>query len=489
MAQDLRAALLLVESGDVPQVRAMTRLIVLPFRLLRPDPDFGFLSFSLAEAVASTLSGLESLVVRSSMVASRYGDHAPDLKAIATEADVNVVVTGTLLRAGNKLRVNCQMLQVPEGTILCSTTSQAEQEDIFQLQDDLAHRIVEALSLHLDAGKQDKLRRDTPTSAKAYEFYLRANQLAHESQNLTLARELYLKCLEEDPGFAPAWAQLGRIYRVLSKFSLDAVEQNLSHAQTAFERALEINPDLTIAQNLMAHVEVEQGRAPEAMARLLRRVAEQKNDPELFAALVHACRYCGLLDASLAAYKQARRLDRSIRTSVMHTFWMMGKYEEAYAEGASELLGFLPSISLVAMGREEEALALLRDRERQTPDHRRIAYLGALRALLEGQRAESIRIMNEIIDTGFRDPEGIFYLARQYAFLGEQRRALELLERVVDGGYYCYSTMARDPWLDPLRVEPAFARLLRNCETLYRKALDEFQKCSGDRVLELSVSA
>jgi tetratricopeptide (TPR) repeat protein len=82
---------------------------------------------------------------------------------------------------------------------------------------------------------------------------------------------------------------------------------NLDRAEVAFRRALEINPELPIAHKLYAQLEVDLGRAPDAMARLLE--CAKSADPELFAGLVSTCRYCGLLDASAAADDKAKRLE------------------------------------------------------------------------------------------------------------------------------------------------------------------------------------
>src|SRR4029450_5663146 len=124
-----------------------TRLIVVPFRMLRPDADMEFLTFSLPEAITSSLSGLESLVVRSSIVGSRFGGSPIEPQKIAAEADVDVVLSGTLLRAGDQLRVSTQLTEGPAGARLWAQTAEVPVGDIFQLQDDLCHRIVESLSL------------------------------------------------------------------------------------------------------------------------------------------------------------------------------------------------------------------------------------------------------------------------------------------------------------------------------------------------------
>ena len=113
----------------------MKRLIVLPFRVLRSDPETDFLAFSLPDAIAASLAGLSSLVVRSSLAAARFAGAVLDLREIAKEVDVDTVLTGTLLRAGTQLRLTTQLVEAPSGTLIWSKASQVELRDIFQLQD------------------------------------------------------------------------------------------------------------------------------------------------------------------------------------------------------------------------------------------------------------------------------------------------------------------------------------------------------------------
>lgn len=101
MAEDLRTALVAEGSEGHRGARPVTRLMVLPFRLLRPDVEIDFLAFSLADAITNSLAPLESLVIRSTLTAARFASNATDLRTIADEAKVDVVLSGTLLRAGN----------------------------------------------------------------------------------------------------------------------------------------------------------------------------------------------------------------------------------------------------------------------------------------------------------------------------------------------------------------------------------------------------
>src|SRR5262249_48005514 len=114
----------------------VTRLIALPFRMLRPDPETDFLAFSLPDALTTSLGCLRSLVVRSSVTAARFSADA-DPKTIGASADVDVIVSGTLLRAGDQVRVTTQLTDTTNGALLWSDTAQASVGDVFRVQDDL----------------------------------------------------------------------------------------------------------------------------------------------------------------------------------------------------------------------------------------------------------------------------------------------------------------------------------------------------------------
>ena len=169
-AQELRSAMLVTDSTEAPSVRPMTRLVVLPFRVLRPDPAIDFLAFSLADAISSALSGLPALVVRSTAAAAAFANGTPDFAALARALDVDVALLGTLLSSGGQVRVSAQLVQVPSGTLLRPITSQVAGGEIFQLQDNLAQSIVESLSLSLTARDQGRINRDVPASQEAYEW-------------------------------------------------------------------------------------------------------------------------------------------------------------------------------------------------------------------------------------------------------------------------------------------------------------------------------
>jgi len=481
MAAELRAAIRLDDSGTHVETRAVKRLIVLPFRVLRSDPETDFLAFSLPDAIAASLAGLSSLVVRSSLAAARFAEAVLDLREIAKEVDVDTVLTGTLLRAGTQLRLTTQLVEAPGGTLIWSKTSQVELRDIFQLQDTLVSGVLESLALPLTAGERQQLAHDAPASATAYDLYLRANEAGKEFSGFSEAIALYEQCVALDPAYAPAWARLGRARWLVGKFS-EGAEQKLVEGRGAIERALELNPDLPLAHNLYTNIQVDQGRAMDAMRRLLKRLRSSKSDPELFAGLTHASRYCGLLQASLEAHRQARRLDPNIQTTVTHTYFAMGDYQGAI-EAASRDFGYFTALRLAMLGQVQEAIAMLKEKEPVVPERRGQVFMMSLRTLLEGNREASLKANDELMAREFMDPEGKYYLARQLAYLSDAGRATSLLKTTVDEGYFCYPQLASDPWLDPVRGDAEFKRILHKAQALHQEAIEVFRAEGGPPLL------
>ena len=484
MARDLRGCL---SRGDLTGgvvARATTRLMVLPFRILRPDPSVDFLAFSLPDAIVVSLSGLESLVVRSSLAAAAYSEQ-PDLRTLATEAGVDAVVAGSLVHAGGLVRLNVQVVEVPEGTVLWSHAFQVPLDDMFQIQDSVCSAIVEALALPLSSREQRLLRRDVPSNSEAYGHYLRANRLSNQSSQWALARDAYQQAVESDPSYAPAWARYGRCLRVMSKYGTgpEAVEWR-AEAEEAFQRAFRINPDLSLAHNLYTFMQVEGGHALDAVLRLLGRVRERATDPELYAGLVHACRYVGLLDASIAAFQRARHLDPAIRTTVAHSYFMRGDFEQAMELDRDEPR-YLTAIALVSLGRTADATAHCRAERQKTSANAHLALvLDLVTALAERDRTLGESTVAKLLAyPAFSDPEGLYYWAHTSAGIGDHDGAIGALAEAVDRGFHCPSALEVSPGFHFLRRDPRFETIMSRARQHHLLAVQAFADAGGHRLL------
>jgi tetratricopeptide (TPR) repeat protein len=273
------------------------------------------------------------------------------------------------------------------------------------------------------------------------------------------------------------------VYRVLAKYGVEGRNESITLAEEAFRRALEIDPDLAVAHNFYTYFEIEEkARAPEAMVRLLERVGRGATDPHLFAGLVVACRFCGLLEASLAADRRARRIDPSIQTSVQYTYWAMGDYNQAALHDVEDIQG-IRNGALWMLGRYDEAIAGVREALSHAPGSLEHLIVESQLAAMEGRPDDCLRHAREILDAGFHDPEGLMLHCRELAFLGLLPEALDMVQRVVDGGYHCPTLLTLDPWLDSLRGEPAFVRAVRQAEAGRARAAEAFARAGGERVL------
>jgi serine/threonine protein kinase/tetratricopeptide (TPR) repeat protein len=488
MAADLRAAMVTSDTMEVAHARPLTRVIVMPLRVLRADPETDFLAVSLADAVTGSLSGLEALTVRSSLAAARFAGESLDLARLASEAQVDAVLTGTLLRAGNQVRVSVQLLEAPSGTVLWTQTTQTAFEDLFELQDRLAQQIVEALAVPLTAGEKSRVKRDVPSSPEAYELFLRANQLAIDARHWTQAIELYKRCVSLDPDYAPAWARLGRCYRVMAKYGLAEVSREMiANAEQAFRRALDLNPELSLTHTLFAAHECELGRSRDAMTRLLARAAARPTEPELLSGLCHSLRYAGLLDASRVAHEKASRLDPMVLTSGSYTYYALGQLEKALF---ADLLGprFNHSLALFDLGRVSEAKMTVRplnDTEHAATRLFSMIYNGGY----DHDAGVVADATEKLLATGFMDPEGWYLAARTMVKVGHVERGLVLIEGVLDKGYVCYRWMLRDPWLDAARGAPEFSRIVRAAEKRYAESRAAYVAAGGEKLLGIGSAA
>ncbi len=486
MAKELSAVRSLDGGEPRAMARALTRVVVLPFRVLRPDPEIDFLAFSLPDAITTSLAGMGSLIVRSSATAARFAGEAPDIKVLAAEADVDRVVMGTLLRSGDQLRAATQLVEAPEGTLLISHTVQSPLGDLFHMQDDIARRVVEGLALPLTGERPSSP--DVPDNPRAYELYLRANGLARTYDGMPGARALYEQCLELDPDFAPAWARLGRCLRVIGKY-IDPTPDSDRRAEEAFVRAIALSPRLSLAHKFYANLEADTGRAREGMVRLLNEAKRHGNDAELFAGLVHACRYAGLFEESIAAHAEARRLDPTIATSVLQTLLMNGDIDRLVAMDSNEHVegGGDEGIRVIGLGfagRRDEARQVLERLAHGPAGQTFQAWTSHLAAWLDRRVDDMLSTVSVFLPLKiFDDPEAIFQEGWFFCDVGEHQRGLDYLQRAVARGYFPAATLAEWPQFDALRDDPRFRSLLADAEAGRQRARTAFHEAGGERLL------
>ena len=487
MAADLQA-IRLDSTGAISRtaIKTLLRLVVLPFRMLRDDPDAAFLSYGLAEAISGSLSSLQDVVVRSPAVANKTTVEF-DPRELARNADVDVIVSGSMSRMGDQLRANLQLIEASTGTVAGSTSVRGDMKEIFEFEDQLTKAVVGLLTplragTTSDSGAKAQ-QRDVPANGRAFEHFLRGLELARKLTGMGAAREFFLKALEEDPVFAPAWAWVGRCHRVIGKFVED-YDGNIKRAEDAFRRALALSPDLPIAHRFFTHFESEHGRADAAIARLLQHARANRNDAHLFAALCHACRYAGLLGASLAAHDEAKRLDPTVPTSVEYSLLLSGDEARLRAmQSNPESQGAHAYLYLFA-GRREEVRQFVAQVDL---DNFPVGYRAMLEAVRADDPNETLAAMERAMAVGAaHDPEAVFLAGMAAVSLGVIDRGVQHICQAVQDGISPVHTLERSLILDPVRTTPNFVQALELARQRQRIALAIFERGEGPSLLGIS---
>jgi DNA-binding winged helix-turn-helix (wHTH) protein/tetratricopeptide (TPR) repeat protein len=304
-----------------------------------------------------------------------------------------------------------------------------------------------------------------------YEKFLHARHLIEQRslEQMQVARDLLWIVLAEDPSFAPGWAWLGRCCWFLDKFDREAAA-SAELARAALRRALALAPDLTDAHQFSTFLEVDAGHAADAIERLLDRVQSHSGEPEMYASLVQALRFEGLLKESVEAHHRAIDLDPGAVTSVAHTLFFQGDFASAIEAYSGRAAYYLDAAAWAAVGLRDRAISLLRRRLRKLLLSKVMtALMTSLLAVLEGRKDEAIRAM-ESAEVN-REPEIVAYFARHYALLGFGEAAAVALNRAADEGFICApETLRRDPWLGALRKSAAFKPLLSRSEARVKSA-------------------
>lgn len=457
------------ESAIAPAPRSRTAAI-LPFRNLKDDPASDYIGYALADGLINNLAYVRHLIVRPTAAVEKYRHQPIDIQRVSRELKVDTIVSGTFIKEGSEVRIHAQLIDVPSNAVLWSDMIQVRSENLLSLQDLITKQIVRELQLHLTQEEQERLRRDTPRNAQGYESFIRSRGLGLRTEESERAIALLEKSVALDPGYAPAWVELGWRYRQRSLFGLGN-RSYYEKAEAAGRRALELNPDSLGAMVLLAYLYTDEGRIEEAVTLLDRARQISPNSPDPYEGLRYAYRYAGLLEESLAASETAQRLDPTFYERpinyVNHALLYLGRYREfieAIPERDAPLCYFYRGFALFHLGDTAGALTQLNRAIRSDPGNVFSYLAAALKARMENRPDRGLRILRFLErrreSRGIPDGEMSYKIAQLYAQLGDVSSAVRMLERAIAQGFVSYPYIARDPLLDPLRSHPRYARAL-----------------------------
>ncbi len=459
VANELRRAKRLLESGSAPAPsgQGVASIAVLPFANRSKSEEDEYFSEGLADELLNMLAKIRGLRVVARTSSFQFKGTNTDIATIGHKLNVATVLEGSVRKAGNRIRIAVQLVKVSDSSHLWSEIYDRELQDIFAVQDDIAHAVVKELRTTLlgeeaDSRASGEVRAEVARAAKGRGTDPEAQRLYWQGRHLVdrFTREdtahgiAYLKqALERDPNYALAWAELARGYSSQANVAWAPVDEGYRRAREAVGRALSLEPDLAEAHAVLGSIQLLYDwdwRGAEASYRRALELAPG-NAGVLHRSSVLAMNR-GEIDEMMSLYRRAIEQDplsSATYNNYGHALHMVGRLTETEAAYRTALelapqrvaTRALLSIALLDQGRGEDAL----DEATREPEAAfRLWALTIIHHAL-GHRAESDAALRELEE---KRAEGWAYqIAEAHAARGEADAAFEWLERAYaqrDGG-------------------------------------------------------
>jgi TolB-like protein len=468
-------------------------MAVLPFKSLRPDPETDFLGFSLTDQVITKLNYIKSVVVRPSDAVRKYEKVTIELPQVAKDLDVEVILTGSYLKSGDRFRLTAQLVDVPKNQVLWSEPVEVQYADLFSLQDVISQKIIDGLKLHLSTEEHSRLKAGISSNPVAYEYFLKATGLPQKtSADLALKIKLMDQSIQLDSTYAPAWAARGTWYITYGQ-EVGNADRYFEHAEQDVKRALDIDPDNIPALSRLASLYAEIGRINEAIPLLRKGLSVSPNDPIFQSQLGYIVRYAGMLDESIKAYQKAALVDSSVlslvgrQNQISKAYIYKGDYRNALLS-AKTIQSALESSQLSVNPQVLFYLGLPSYLEKDYPTAFRLfdscavvdptnswtLFGQAYKAAVTGNRGRVVDVIKKLEERKIADAEMFYRFTHLYLFVDDDERALNSLKVAIKGGFICYPYLANDPLTEKLRSRKEFQDLLQEAKTRHEEFKQKF---------------
>ena len=475
LLQDLRTG-----STPTPVVSAVPEpdipsIAVLPFRNMSADPEQEYFCEGLAEELIDALARLEGLRVAARTSAFQFGGKGHDLSEIGEKLKVETILEGSVRKAGNRLRVNAQLINASDGYHLWSERYDRDMDDIFAVQDDIARTVVEKLKVKLLGGVDVPMVTRPTDNLDAYNLFLEGRYYFARFTKASFERSLacFARAQAIEPGYAQALAGSAHVQTQQAFMGYVAPRDVMPLAKQAAVEALAAGETIAAAHIAMARVlEVYEWDRSAALRENLRAMELSPGDAPIRTFYAVLLARDGQEATSVI---EARAAVESEPLSLMGRWFLSlilvcaRRFDDALVEASRAVemdptyfpAGWSLGLAMAGQGRNEEAVEVFKHATTLQPDDPYTqGYLGWALGLA-GQRKEATRILHELEDRRLRQYCSGSSPALVSLGLGDHRQALSWLETAAE---------ERDPMLafinvyylyDPLRADPRFQALLR----------------------------
>jgi TolB-like protein/Flp pilus assembly protein TadD len=432
-------------AAESPAAPSEKSVAVLYFENLSNSKDDEYFRDGMTEDIITELSKIKELQVFPRAAVLAYRDKPATGPQVGRELNAACVLSGSLRRAGNRLRITAQLIRAQTGHSIWAERYDRELKDVFEVQDEIARSISQALRIKLSPQEEKAIARKQTDNPQAYDYYLRGRQFFYQfrRKGFDFARQMFARAIVIDPQYARAYAGVADCCSFLYMY-WDSVDDNLSEAEAASRKALELDPELA-----EAHAACGLAFALKRDFALAQKEFEAaiRLDPKLYEAYYFYARtsfQAGNLARAAELYEQAAKLnpdDYQAVSLLVGVYHGLGRPVEAAAT-------------------EKRALQLVEKYSENHPDDARALYLGATIFARIGEHAKGYEWARRAIAIDPEETSILYNVACVYALLGKTEDALASLGKVMEHGTFYKNWAAKDSDLDSLRADPRFHALI-----------------------------
>src|SRR5450432_571762 len=429
---------------------ARKSLAVLYFENLSGAKEDEYLRDGISEDIITELSKIRGLNTFSRPTVLAFRDKQVTPLQIGQQLHAAYVLTGSLRRSGNRLRINTQLVDTQTDFPLWSERYDREMKDVFEVQDEIARKIAEALRVTLSPQELEALAIKPTENLQAYDLYLRGKRYARRQtrQDLEFSLQMFENAVQIDPSFALAYAACANACAMFyCNYSRDAVW--VERARDASGKAVALRWDLPEVQVSQAWVLYATDLHSEAV-RMVQKAIERKKDCEgayylLCRALFSAGRYREVADAAEVAL-EASGEDYNVYVPILNALGALGKKE-------------------IRNNIQMRGVAAFENHLKQVPEDARARILVAGYYAEVGRVDDAIRETTMAMTLRANEASILYNAACVFCMLKRKPEALDALRKAYDAGFKDPNWARRDPDLAPLLGEPEFERLYPATET------------------------
>jgi serine/threonine protein kinase/Tfp pilus assembly protein PilF len=442
MLADLKLARKEIDSGTKATEPSIA---VLPFANISADREQDYFCDGMAEEIIGSLAHVEGLRVLARTSSFVFRNTDMDIREIGRKLGVDTVLEGSVQKAGNRLRITAQLINVSDGYHLWSNKYDRDLEDVFAIQDEIARNIVQAFQVTLNEKEKRVIERVPTRDMKAYDFYIRGLHHYYEMdrKGLQSARDMFTSAIIRDPQYALAYCGLAACYSMIYTF-YDVSPSIVENALTACEKALELDPELAEAHAVYGLAMSLDGRYDDAEKEFERAIAIAPKLYDGYYFYARACRAQGKLEKAAEMFEKASETQPE-------------DYQAPVLAGDTYRGLNRPEDMIRAFRRGYE----IAERHLEYhPSEARAWYLGA-HALHElGENEKALEWNRKAMEIGPRDPATLYNAACLFALNDELDQCFACFERAVEFGFSNRAWLENDPDLAAARDDPRYQALL-----------------------------